>query len=108
MAHESLHRSLKAFLARASHGSTELPEAWAPVGLRANGRIVEKSRPKSARICAHDPEISPIRWRGPIAIVCCAACKSQPIIRISASFDPNAVRVDTAQSMRAVVRPTSL
>jgi hypothetical protein len=42
------------------------------------------------------------------AIVCCAACKSQPIVRISASFDPSAVRVDTAQSTRAVVRPTSL
>ena len=43
-----------------------------------------------------------------IAMDCWLACKSQPIIRISASFDPSAVRVDTAQSTRAVVRPTSL
>ena len=35
-----------------------------------------------------------------IAIVCCAACKSQPIIFISASFDPSAVRVDATQSTR--------
>src|SRR5262245_31008809 len=41
-------------------------------------------------------------------MVCFAVCKSQPIIRISASFDPSAVRVDTSQSSRAVVRPTSL
>ena len=51
--------------------------------------------------------ISPVS-RSSMAIVCCAACKSQPIIRISASFDPSAVRVDTAQSTRAVVGPTSL
>jgi hypothetical protein len=30
------------------------------------------------------------------------------MMRISASFDPSAVRVDTAQSTRAVVRSTSL
>src|SRR6516225_9812186 len=41
-------------------------------------------------------------------MVCLAVCKSQPIIRISASFDPSAVWVDTAQSTRAVARPTSL
>jgi hypothetical protein len=29
------------------------------------------------------------------------------IIRISASFDPSAVRMDTTQSARAVARPTS-
>ena len=51
--------------------------------------------------------ISPVS-RSNIAIVCWLACKSHPIIRISASFDPSAVRVDTAQSTRAVARPTSL
>jgi hypothetical protein len=29
-------------------------------------------------------------------------------MRISASFDPSAVRVDTAQSIQVVARPTSL
>jgi hypothetical protein len=43
-----------------------------------------------------------------IARVCCAACKSQPIILISASFDPSAVRVDPTQSTQGVARPTSL
>src|ERR1700677_2517230 len=43
-----------------------------------------------------------------IANVCWRACKSHPIIRISASFDPSTVGVNTEQSTRAVARPTSL
>src|SRR5215469_3875197 len=35
-----------------------------------------------------------------IATVCCRACRSQPIIRISASFDPSAVGHHTAYSAR--------
>ena len=39
--------------------------------------------------------------------VLCAASKSQPTMPVSASFGPSAVSVDTAQSTRAVVRPTT-
>jgi hypothetical protein len=37
-----------------------------------------------------------------------AACKSQPIIRFLASFDPSAVTVGTALATQGVARPTSL
>src|ERR1700686_4007756 len=43
-----------------------------------------------------------------IANACWRACKSHPIIRISASFGPSSVRVNTAQFTRAVARPASL
>src|SRR5579864_5229288 len=43
-----------------------------------------------------------------IEIVCCRACKSHPIIRISASFDPSLCALDSTQFTRIVVRPTSL
>ena len=43
-----------------------------------------------------------------IANVCWRACKSHPIILISASFGPSTVRVITEQFTRAVARPTSL
>jgi hypothetical protein len=43
-----------------------------------------------------------------IANVCWRACKSHPIIRISASFDPSTVGVNTEQSTRVVAGPTSL
>src|SRR5580704_7078545 len=43
-----------------------------------------------------------------IATVCWRACKSHPIILISASFGPSAVGVNTEQFTRAVARPASL
>src|SRR5580704_8889951 len=43
-----------------------------------------------------------------IANVCWRACKSHPIILISASFGPSTVRVNTEQFTRAVARPASL
>src|SRR5436189_133798 len=43
--------------------------------------------------------ITPVS-RSSIAIDCWAACKSQPISRISASFNPSAASVDAAQSTR--------
>jgi hypothetical protein len=45
------------------------------------------------------PTISPA-WRSNIAIVCWAACRSHPIIFISASFDPSAVSMDTHSLLR--------
>src|SRR5712664_1828542 len=43
-----------------------------------------------------------------IARTCWRACKSHPIILISASFGPSTVRVNTEQFTRAVARPASL
>src|ERR1700691_4305585 len=43
-----------------------------------------------------------------IAKVCWRACKSHPIIRISASFVPSTVGVNTEQFTQTVARPTSL
>src|SRR6202158_5873779 len=43
-----------------------------------------------------------------IANVCWRACKSHPIILISASFGPSTVGVNTEQSTRTVARPASL
>src|ERR1700733_4878688 len=43
-----------------------------------------------------------------IANVCLRACQSHPIIRISASFVPSTVGVNTEPSTRHLVRPTSV
>src|SRR6202040_537550 len=43
-----------------------------------------------------------------IAIVCCRACRSHPIIRISASFDPSSVRWTPHSLLGSSLRPTSL
>src|SRR5579863_4819487 len=43
-----------------------------------------------------------------IANVCWRACKSHPIILISASFGPSTVRANTEQFTRAVAGPASL
>src|SRR6266481_2822644 len=43
-----------------------------------------------------------------IATACWRACKSHPIILISASFGPSSVRANTEQFTRAVARPASL
>src|SRR6266478_2059422 len=43
-----------------------------------------------------------------MATACWRACKSHPIILISASFGPSTVRVITEQFTRAVARPASL
>ena len=63
---------------------------------QAPRRIPARSLPSCFNVFSTTSPVS----RSNIAIVCWAACKSHPIIFISASFDPSAVSVDTHSLLR--------
>jgi hypothetical protein len=87
--------------------------------VKSLGTVLDGRMGDDRLICdANDPLDGTIRCRirftsspdrvSSIATVCWRACKSYPIIRISASFGPSTVGVNTEHSTRAVARPASL
>jgi len=89
--HEPLHRSrgFDPHTHRAWKLGIQTPARWLPSCFRVHAHYFPRCGLQHCHDC----------WR---------ACKSHPIILISASFGPSAVRVNTEQFTRAVGEPASL